>query len=178
MSMPRSSVVIAVVLVLGTVTSARADEPAPATAPAAPAAATPLNYVTVAATTTLFHKPNVGPASGWQEDIGPVVGYGRYVTDTVALELDIGPSFVHGSGYSGLFLVPSAIWGFSTHVYAAARVLVELDPQADLALFPGIGGVYTFDRLSITLELNLESFVGRGKPDFAVALTPGLVYAF
>jgi hypothetical protein len=62
--------------------------------------------VTVAATTTLFHKPNVGSASGWQEDIGPVVGYGRYVTDTVALELDIGPSFVHGSGYSGLFLVP------------------------------------------------------------------------
>ena len=184
MSMPRSSVVAAVVLVLGTVTSARADEPAPAPAPApaAPAAsaaaASPLNYVTVAATTTLFHKPNVGPASGWQEDIGPVVGYGRYVTDTVALELDIGPSFVHGSGYSGLFLVPSAIWGFSTHVYAAARVLVELDPQADLALFPGIGGVYTFDRLSVTLELNLESFVGRGKPDFAVALTPGLVYAF
>ncbi len=174
--MPRSSVVIAVVLVLGTATSAHADEVAPPASAAA--AATPLNYVTVAATTTLFHKPNVGPSSGWQEDIGPVVGYGRYVTDTVALELDIGPSFVRGTGYSGLFLVPSAIWGFSTHVYAAARLLVELDPQADLALFPGIGGVYTFDRLSVTLELNLESFVGRGKPDFAIALTPGLVYAF
>jgi len=176
MSMPRSSVVIAVVLVLGTVTSARAGDPAPPAA-AAPEA-TPLNYVVASATTTLFHKPNSGPASGWQEDIGPVVGYGRYVTDTIALELDIGPSFVHGSGYSGLFLVPSAIWGFSTHVYAAARFLVELDPQADLALFPGIGGVYTFDKLSITLELNLESFIGRGNPDFAVALTPGLVYAF
>jgi len=35
-----------------------------------------------------------------------------------------------------------------------------------------IGGVYTFNRLSITLELNLESFVGRGEPDFSVALTP------
>jgi len=82
--------------------------------------------VTVAATTTLFHKPNVGSASGWQEDIGPVVGYGRYVTDTVALELDIGPSFVHGSGYSGLFLVPSAIWGFSTHVYAEPYYFLAL----------------------------------------------------
>ncbi len=177
--MPRSSVAIAVVLVLGTVTSARADDPAPPAASAPAPAASPLNYVVAAATTTLFHKPNSGPASGWQEDIGPVVGYGRYVTDTIALEMDLGPAFAHGSGYTGFFLVPAAVWSFSTHVYAAARFLVELDPQVDLALFPGIGGVYTFpNQISVTLELNLESFIGRGNPDFAVALTPGIVYSF
>jgi hypothetical protein len=135
MSVPRPSVVIAVVLALGTVSFARADEPAP---PAAPEAS-PLNYVGAGAATTLFHKPNSGPASGWQEDIGPVVGYGRYITDTIALELDLGPSFVRGSGYSGFFLVPGAVWSFSTHFYVAARFLVEVDPQIDFAVFPGIG---------------------------------------
>lgn len=178
--MLRSLTAATIALLLGTVSSARADEvtPAPAAAPEPAPAATPLNYLTVAATTTLFHKPNSGSASGWQEDIGPVVGYGRYVTDTVALELDLGPSFVRGSGYTGFFLVPAAVWSFSTHVYAAARFLVEVDPEANFALFPGIGGVYTFNQISLTLELNLESFVGRGEPDFAVALTPGIVYSF
>jgi hypothetical protein len=131
--MLRSLTAATIALLLGTVSSARADEvtPAPAAAPEPAPAATPLNYLTVAATTTLFHKPNSGSASGWQEDIGPVVGYGRYVTDTVALELDLGPSFVRGSGYTGFFLVPAAVWSFSTHVYAAARFLVEVDPEAN-----------------------------------------------
>ena len=187
MSVLRPSVVIAVALVLGTVTFARADEPASPAAPApapAPLAvpapeASPLNYVGASATTTLFHKPNSGPASGWQDDIGPVVGYGRYVADTIALELDLGASFVRGSGYSGVFLVPGAVWSFSTHFYAAARFLVEVDPQFDFALFPGIGGIYTFpNQISLGLELNLESFIGRGNPGFAVALTPGIEYSF
>jgi len=183
--MLRPSVVIAVVLVPGTVTFARADEPgsraAPAPAPlAAPAPeASPPNYVGASATTTLFHKPNAGPASGWQEDIGPVVGYGRYVTDTIALELDLGTSFVRGSGYSGFFFVPGAVWSFSTHFYAAARFLVEVDPQIDFAVFPGIGGIYTFpNQISLGLELNLESFIGRGSPGLAIALTPGIEYSF
>jgi hypothetical protein len=185
MFMLRPLVVIAAVPVLGTVTVARADEPASpaALAPAPPAApahpASPLNYVGAGAATTLFHKPNSGPASGWQKDIGPVVGYGRYITDTIALELDLGPSFVRGSGYSGFFLVPGAVWSFSTHFYAAARFLVEADPQIDFAVFPGIGGIYTFsNQVSLGLELNLESFIGRGSPGLAVALTPGIEYSF
>lgn len=175
--MPRPSVVVAVVLVLGTVTFARADEIA---SPAAPTpAASPLNYVGAGTATTLFHKPNSGPASGWQEDIAPVVGYGRYITNTIALELDLGPSFVRGSGYSGFFLVPAAVWSFSTHFYVAARFLVEADPQIDFALFPGIGAIYTFpNQVALGLELNLESFIGRGNPGVAVVLTPGIEYSF
>lgn len=170
---------IPVALLFGAVSSARADEVAPPSAPAPEpaAAATPLNYVTAAATTTLFYKPNSGDASGWQHDIGPVVGYGRYVTGTVALELDVGPSFVRGD-YVSFFLVPSAVWSFSTHVYAAARFLVQVDPEANFYVFPGVGGVYTFNQISVTLELNLSSNVGRGKPDLGVTLTPGVVYSF
>jgi hypothetical protein len=182
--MIRSFAAVTVALLLGTATAARADEPAPpaapapeTTAPAAPAAATPLNYITVAATTTLFAVSNGGDTSGWGHDIGPVVGYGRYVTDTVAVELDLGPSFIRGD-YAGFYLVPAAVWSFSTHVYAAARFLVQVDKEANFILFPGIGGVYTFDKISLTLEMNFSSNVGRGKPDFGVTLTPGVVYSF
>jgi hypothetical protein len=181
MSMPRPSVVISTVLVLGTVTFVRADEPASPAAPApAPAPeASPLNYVGAGVATTLFNKPNSGPARGWQENIGPVIGYGRYVTHTIALEMDLGPSYVRGSGYSGFFFVPGAVWSFSTHFYAAARFLVEADPQIDFALFPGIGGIYTFsNQVALGLELNLESFIGRGNPGLAVVVTPGIEYSF
>lgn len=174
MRMPWLSAAVTVAVLFGAVSSARADEAAP---PAAPAAATPLNYVTAAATTTLFYQPNSGDSSGWQHDIGPVVGYGRYVTPTVALELDVGPSFVRGD-YVGFYLVPSAVWSFSAHVYAAARFLVQVDPDANFIVFPGIGGAYSFDKITLTLELNLSSNVGRGEPDFGVTLTPGVVYSF
>lgn len=191
MRMPWLPAAITVALVLGTVSFARADEVAPppaappttepavapAPAPEPAAAASPLNYVVAAATTTLFNKPNSGDATGWQHDIGPVVGYGRYLTPTVAVEMDLGPSFVRGS-YAGFYLVPGAVWNFSTYVYAAARFLVQVDSEVNLYLFPGIGGVYTFDKISVTLEMNLSSNVGRGKPDFSVALTPGVVYSF
>lgn len=174
--MIRSSAAVTVALVLGTVTSARADEVA-APAPDPPALA-PLNYVVASVTTTLFYQPNSGSSSGWQHDISPVVGFGRYITDTIALELDLGPSFTRGD-YTSFTLVPGAVWSFSTHVYAAARFLVPLDPQINFALFPGLGAVYTFkNQISLTLELNLASTIGRGDPDLGVAVTPGIVYAF
>lgn len=175
MSMPRSSVVIAVVLVLGTVTSARADEPAPA--------ATPLNYVVASVGTTLFYQPNSGSSSGWQHDISPSVGYGRYVTDTITLELDLGPTITRGS-YAGFTFIPGIAWMFSTHVYVAARLLVPVDPKVDFALAPGVGvadtGVPdTFqDGISVFAELNVSSNVGRGNPDLGVTLSAGALYSF
>lgn len=178
MSMLRPSAVITVFSVLGTVPAARADEST--SPPPAPAPETPLlNYVGAGVATTLFYKPNAGPASGWQQNVGPVVGYGRYVTPTIALELDLGPSFDRGRDYAGFFLVPGAVWSFSTHFYAAARFLVEVDPQIDFAVFPGIGGIYTFsNQVALGLELNLESFIGRGSPGLAVVVTPGIEYSF
>jgi hypothetical protein len=185
---------VTVALLLGPAAFARADEvapPAPAEpaavvaptpasepAPAAETAASPLNYVAASVTTTLFFQPNTGSSSGWQHDVGPVVGYGRYVTPTIALEMDFGPSYVRGD-YANFVLVPAAIWSFSTHFYAAARFLVQLDPRLDLALFPGVGAAYSFpNNITITLEVNVPSFVGRGKPDLGITLTPGITYAF
>jgi hypothetical protein len=128
--------------------------------------------------TTLFYKPNAGDASGWQHDISPSVGYGRYVTDTIAVELDVGPTIIRGS-YASFFFLPAVVWSFSTHVYSAARFLVPVDPQIDFYLLPGVGVVDTFQNgISVFAELNVASNVGRGKPDLGVALTAGALYSF
>jgi hypothetical protein len=168
MRMLRSLVAATVALVLGTASAARAEE----------AAATPLNYVVAAVTTTLLYQPNQGSLDGPQRDVGPVVGFGRYVTDTVALELDLGPTFTRGD-YTAFSLVPGVVWSFSSHAYAAARLVVPVDPKLNVTLFPGFGLIHTFkNQISLSLELNLASTVGRGDPDFGVTLTPGIVYSF
>lgn len=168
--MVRPLAITTVALLLGTATSARADDPA--------SAAAPLDYVVASVTTTVFYLPNSGSSSGWQHDLSPGVGFGRYITDTIALELDLGPTFTRGD-YTSFFLVPGAVWSFSPHVYAAARFVVPVDPELNFVLFPGVGLSHTFkNQMSLTLELNLASTIGRGDPDLGVTLTPGIVYSF
>src|ERR1700759_4602741 len=87
------------------------------------AAPTPLNYVVAGVGTTAVHRPSGGPVGHWQHDLSPSVGYGRFVTETIALELDIGPAFVRGD-YASASLVPGVVWAFSAHAYAAARFVV------------------------------------------------------
>jgi len=179
----RSLVAVTAALVLGTASAARADEaaPPPAAAPPAaapPAAASPLNYVVAAVTTTLVYQPNQGSLQGAQRDVGPVVGFGRYITDEVALELDLGPTFVDGGDTSFAF-VPGVVWSFSSHAYAAARLVVPVTPKANVYLFPGFGLINTFkNQISLTLEVNLASAIGRGEPDLGITVTPGIVYSF
>jgi hypothetical protein len=140
--------------------------------------APPPNYVAGFLGTTLAYRPNGGSFDGWQHDLTGLVGYGRFVKPTLALELDAGPTYVSGD-YLSFALVPGVVWTFSPHAYAAARVIVPVDPQWNLTLFPGIGLSHTFKgRYTPILELNLSSTVGRGKPDFGVALTAGLLIAF
>jgi hypothetical protein len=167
---PWLSAALTAALTVATITTARADEAAPA--------ATPLNYVVASVGTTLVYQPNTGSASGWQEDLTPTVGFGRYVTETIALELDLGPTFVSGN-YASFTFVPGVVWSFSTHVYAAARFLVPVDPQVNFALFPGVGVVHTFaNGISVFAELNVASTIGRGHPDLGAALTGGALYSF
>jgi hypothetical protein len=150
--------------------------PPPAVTP--PAAASPLNYVVASVTTTLIYQPNVGSLQGAQKDIGPVVGFGRYVTDTVALELDFGPTILQDADTVYAF-VPGVVWSFSTHIYAAGRLVIPVAPKVNVALFPGVGLIHTFkNQISLTLELNVPVTVGRGEPDLGVTLTPGIVYSF
>ena len=164
--------VAAAAVTLGGAAAARAEMREPPPPPA------PKNYVTAVLGTTLAYRPNGGPFAGWQKDIGPAIGYGRLITPTIALELDVGLVFVDGEYVSTLF-VPGVVWSFSTHVYAAMRFLVPVDPEVNLVLYPGIGVVHAFSNgIAISLELNPSSAVGRGKPDFALPLNAGVLYSF
>jgi hypothetical protein len=192
---------VAAGLVLGTAGAARADEPAPpapaegapatpepaaseAPAPkadmpaAAPEPPAPKNYVTAVIGTTPFYRPNGGPVADYIKDVNPAIGYGRYVTPTVALELDAGLTYISGADLV-YFLVPGVVWSFSTHVYAAARLVLPVHPDVKVVLYPGIGGFYGFDNgLGFSLELNPAVTVVNGDPDFGLAVNLGVVYAF
>jgi hypothetical protein len=149
----------------------------PAGAAAEDAAAPPSNYVAGFLGTTLGYRPEGGPWDGWQHDMTPLLGYGRQLTPAVALELDVGPTFVRGS-YSSFSLTPGVVWAFHPNVYVAARFVVPVDPETNLVLFPGIGLCRAFGRVMPVLEVNVSSAVGRGHPDLGVSLTAGVLVFF
>jgi hypothetical protein len=152
--------------------AAAALVPSPAHAQAPP------NYVAALVTTTPAYRPPGGPWEGFQHDLTLNVGYGRYVTKTLALELDAGPTWVSGD-YAAFALMPGLVWSFHPHVYAAARFVVPVDPEINFALAPGVGLLHTFaNGVSPYLELNAISYVGRGDPDLAIALTAGVLFSF
>jgi hypothetical protein len=155
-------------LIAATAASSSAEEPAPGP---------PSNYVAGFLGTTLAYRPPDEPWDGWQHDMTSLVGYGRQLTPTVALELDVGPTFVRGS-YSSFSLTPGVVWAFHPNVYAAARFVVPVDPETNLVLLPGLGLCRSFGRVMPTLELNVSSAVGRGHPDLGVSLTAGLLVFF
>jgi len=142
-----------------------------------PASSPPSNYVAGFLGTTLAYRPEGGPWDGWQHDASPLLGYGRQLTPTVALELDAGPTIVRGD-YSSFSLAPGLVWSFSTYAYAAARFVVPVDPEANFVLFPGIGVCRLFGRVMPILEVNVSSAVGRGHPDLGVSLTAGVLVFF
>lgn len=140
--------------------------------------ASPLNYVVMGVGTTPVHRPSSGPVNGWQHDVSPSAGFGRFVSATIALEVDIGPTFVRGD-YAGASLVPGVVWAFSSHVYAAARFVVPVDPEVNLGLYPGVGLTHTFHNgIGIFAEGNAFTYVGRGSPDLGVAMSAGALYSF
>ena len=158
---------VAVAVVLGSCGFARAADPPPV----------PPNYAALMIGTTVAYRPNGGPWDGFQSDVSPMVGYGRYLSKSVALELDLGPTYVKGS-YTSFTLVPAVVWTFSSHAYLAGRFLVPVDPESNFGLFPGLGVFRSFGRYSPYVEVNLSSYVGRGHPDFGVSLTAGVLIAF
>jgi hypothetical protein len=155
-------------LIVAAVASCSAEEPP---------SSLPSNYVAGFLGTTLAYRPEGGPGDGWQHDATTLLGYGRQLTPTIALELDAGPTFVRGE-YSSFSLTPGLVWSFSPHAYAAARFVVPVDPEANFVLFPGIGVCHLFGRVMPVLELNVSSAVGRGHPDLGVSLTAGVLVFF
>ena len=156
---------------LALASTAKAADPGPAL-PAPPA-----NYVAIMIGTTVAYHPHGGEWDGFQHDETSMVGYGRYLTPKLAVELDFGPTFVKGD-YASFTFVPAVVYTFSSHAYLAGRFLVPVDPELNFGLFPGIGVFTTKGRYSPYLELNLSSYVGRGKPDLGVSVTAGLMIAF
>ena len=167
-TVPRVLRLFAAALIVAAAVSSAAEEPAPAP---------PSNYVAGFLGTTLGYRPEGGPWEGWQHDMTPLLGYGRQLTPTVALELDAGPTFVRGS-YSSFSLTPGVVWSLNPNVYVAARFVVPVDPETNLVLFPGIGVCRAFGRVMPILELNVSSAVGRGHPDLGVSLTAGVLVFF
>ena len=148
------------------------DGPAPALAPA------PANYVAGFLGTTLGYRPPGGTWDGWQKDATTLVGYGRQLTPRLALELDVGPTWVSGSGYASFAITPGLVWSLHPNFYVAARFAVPVDPELNLVLLPGVGVARAFGRVMPTLEVNLSSAVGRGHADLGVTLTAGLLVFF
>jgi hypothetical protein len=162
-------------VVLGACASARAQGTAGAGAAAPPS---PPNYAAGFLGTTVAYRPNAGEFSGWQHDLTAVLGVGRFVRPTLALELDLGPTWVRGD-YASFALVPGLVWTFHPNAYAAARLIIPIDPETNLVLFPGLGLCYALGSgLIPILEVNLSSAVGRGEPDLGVAVTIGLLVPF
>jgi hypothetical protein len=137
----------------------------------------PANYVAGFLGTTLGYRPPGADWSGWQHDAATLAGYGRQITPTLALELDVGPTFVRG-GYSSFSLTPGLVWSAHPNLYLAARLAIPVDPETNLVLLPGLGLAKAFGRVMPTLELNVSSAVGRGDPDLGVSLTAGLLVFF
>jgi hypothetical protein len=170
---PASAIGLAVALLFAGAGPSAAQAPGGGAAPPAPK-----NYVVALAGTTLAYRPNGGEFDGWQHDVSPNVGYGRWLSSKVAVEVDLGPTFVSGD-YASFSVMPAVVWAFQPKIYAAARFMVPVDPELNFILFPGIGVTHTFrNNLAPFLEVNLSSAVGRGKPDFGVALTLGVLYSF
>jgi hypothetical protein len=141
------------------------------------AAPSPANYVAGFVGTTLDYRPPGGSWEGRQHDTTTLLGYGRQLSPTVALEFDVGPTFARGS-YQSFSFTPGLVWSLHPNVYLAARFAIPVDPDTNFVLLPGIGLCKAFGRVMPTLELNLSSAVGRGDPDLGVTLTAGLLVFF
>lgn len=146
--------------------------------PSARAADPPPNFAAFFTATTVAFRPAEGAWEGAQSDLVLTAGLGRFVTKTLALELDLGPTFVHGN-YASFSLVPGVVWAFSPHAYLAARCAISVDPETAVYAAPGIGLSHTFaSGLTPLLEVNFVARVGNGPPDRGVTVTAGLLYSF
>jgi len=149
-------------------------------ASAAPALADgpPKNYLGAFGGTTAAYRPSGGPWDGGQHDFALTAGVGRYVTSTLALEVDLGPTWVRGE-YVAFSIVPSAVWSFSPHAYLAARFPVAVDPDTAAYAAPGAGLSHTFaSGITTTLEVNGVTRLDKSRGDFGLAVTLGVLYSF
>ena len=142
------------------------------------AADLPPNFAAVFGATTVAFRPAGGSWDGAQHDLALTAGIGRYVSKTLALEVDLGPTWLSGD-YASFSVVPGVVWAFSPHAYLAARFPITVDPDSAVYAAPGFGLSHTFaNGLTPTLEANVVARMGHGRTDLAVTVTLGLLYSF
>jgi hypothetical protein len=133
----------------------------------------PSFYLAALVGTTLGFHPQGGELDGPQSDLTPMAGVGVALRADLAVEIDLGPTFVSGE-YVAFSLVPGVVWQFSSVVYASGRVIVPVDPEAGVALFPGLGAIHVFDNgLAPFVELNLYGNLAEARHDVGLALALG-----
>jgi hypothetical protein len=148
------------------------------TASVAAAADPPPNYVAAFTGTTVAYRPSGGPWDGHQHDLVLTGGLGRFVRPTLALEVDLGPTWVRGD-YATFSVVPGMVWAFSPHAYLAARFPVAVDPDTAVYAAPGIGLSHTFaNGLTPILELNGVTRLDEAQGDLGITVTLGVLYSF
>ena len=142
------------------------------------AAEPPPNYVALFGGTTVAYRPPDGPWDGHQDDFVLTAGLGRFVTPKLALEVDLGPTWV-GGDYAAFSIVPGVVWAFSPHAYLAARFPIAVDPDTAFYAAPGAGLSHTFaNGLTPILEVNGVTRLDEPRGDFGVSVTLGLLYSF
>jgi hypothetical protein len=108
----------------------------------------------------------------------PLLGVGYFLFDTVAVELDVGPTLKSG-GYESFGLIPALVWRFHKILYATGRLMVTVDPELNLAVLPVLGVTHTLGvRTAPFFELGVRSTVRSGEPDFGLFHLIGLTYLF
>lgn len=142
MKLPALIAALSLALLVG---SARAETPQAevSASPEAPSAS-PKVYLSAFAGTTLLTRAAAGDVLGPSQDVTPMVGIGYVITDAWALELDLGPTFVASSGYSGLAVVPGVVFTVNSYLYLCGRLITTLHPTLAFAAEPGVGLTYTF----------------------------------
>jgi hypothetical protein len=177
-------------LLLSAVGTASADpteppEPADTESDAAASATTPSvspplsTYVALVASSTLFSRPMGGDFAGPPGDLNTVVGMGRFVTQSLAIELDVGPGFVGGK-LGSVSLVPGVVWVFHDHFYAATRFVVPFAPTpSSVAIAPGVGFIHVFKNgLAPVVELNGVTSISRNGQELGASASVGSLYLF
>jgi hypothetical protein len=154
-----------------------AAAPAPAAAQPASAAAPPAHsrwYAVGLAGTTPAYRPRGGPWDGFQHDITANLGAGFFANSKLAVELDLGATWIRGR-YASAAFTPGVLYSFHPNFYAAGRVILPFDPESDVLLYPGLGALYTFrNGLAPLVEVNLARSLDRR--DLAVTVTVGLLF--
>jgi hypothetical protein len=136
------------------------------------------NYLIAASGTTLLYQAAQKPLAGPQGDVSPEIGYGRFLTDSFALEFLASASFGGGNPTS-LSLAPGGMWMLSESVYTGGWAVVSVRPKVDVALAAGIGGMLSIsDRIAAFAEADLISALSHGSPDAALGVMAGAFYSF